>query len=139
MCIPFSFYISVVEQKVAFSSVQSVSHVLLFVTPWTAACLASLSITSSWSSLKLMSIELMMPSNHQVVAYTFQIFFIVSVNNGSIKKIMEVLKIKIVNTSQLFLIRTSEGFRLLKTDLKIIQYNDNAGFCVRLYFSPLTN
>ena len=86
-----------------------------------------------------MSIELMMPSNHQVVAYTFQIFFIVSVNNGSIKKIMEVLKIKIVNTSQLFLIRTSEGFRLLKTDLKIIQYNDNAGFCVRLYFSPLTN
>ena len=52
---------------------------------------------------------------------------------------MEVLKIKIVNTSQLFLIRTSEGFHLLKTDLKIIQYNDSAGFCVRLYFSPLTN
>ena len=45
------------------SSVQSLSHVQLFVTPWTAALEASLSITNSWSLLKLMSIELVMPSN----------------------------------------------------------------------------
>ena len=42
------------------SSVQSISCVWLFVTPWTAACQASLSITNSWSLLKLMSIELVM-------------------------------------------------------------------------------
>ena len=46
------------------SSVQSLSHVTLFVTLWTAAHQASLSITNSWSLLKLMSIELVMPSNH---------------------------------------------------------------------------
>ena len=46
------------------SSVQSVSCVRLFVTPWTAACQASLSITNAWSLLKLMSITLVMPSNH---------------------------------------------------------------------------
>ena len=50
-----------------FSSVQSLSCVLLFVTPWTEACQASLSITTSWSLLKLMSIELMMPSNHLIL------------------------------------------------------------------------
>ena len=45
------------------SSVQSLSRVGLFATPWTAACLASLSITNSWSLLKLMSIESVMSSN----------------------------------------------------------------------------
>ena len=39
----------------------------LFATPWTAACQTSLSITSSWSLLKLMSIESMMPSNHLIL------------------------------------------------------------------------
>ena len=47
-----------------FSSVQSLSHVQLFVTPWTTARQASLSITSIWSLFKLMSIESVMPSNH---------------------------------------------------------------------------
>ena len=47
-----------------FSSVQSLSCVQLFATPWTAAHQASLSITKSWSLLKLMSIESVMPSNH---------------------------------------------------------------------------
>ena len=47
-----------------FISVQSLSRVQHFVTPWTAARQASLSITSFWSLLKLMSIELVMPSNH---------------------------------------------------------------------------
>ena len=46
------------------SSVQSLSRVRLFATPWTAAHQASLSITNSQSLLKLMSIELVMPSNH---------------------------------------------------------------------------
>ena len=43
---------------------QSLSHVRLFVTPWTAAHQVSLSFTISWSLLKLMSIESVMPSNH---------------------------------------------------------------------------
>ena len=47
-----------------FSSVQSLSRVRLFVTPWTKARQASLSITNSWSPPKLMSIESVMPSNH---------------------------------------------------------------------------
>ena len=50
-----------------FSSVQSLSRVQLFVTPCTAACQASLSITNSRSLLKLMSIELVMPSNHLIL------------------------------------------------------------------------
>ena len=50
-----------------FRSVQLLSHVQLFVTPWTAAHQASLSIANSWSLHKLMSIELVMPSNHLVL------------------------------------------------------------------------
>ena len=52
------------SSSVQFSSVQSLSHVRLFVTPQTAARQASLSITNSWSLLKLMSIKSVMPSNH---------------------------------------------------------------------------
>ena len=48
------------------SSVQSLSHVQLFATPWTAACQASLSFTISQSLLKLMSIEMVMPSNYLI-------------------------------------------------------------------------
>ena len=51
---------------VQFSSVQSLSHI-----PWTAACQASLSITNSWSILKLMSIESVMPYNHLIVCHPF--------------------------------------------------------------------
>ena len=50
-----------------FSSVQSLSCVWLFATPWTAARQASLSITYSWSLLKLMSVELVMPSNRLIL------------------------------------------------------------------------
>ena len=50
-----------------FCSVQPLSHVRLFATPWTTACQASLSFTLSQSLLKLMSIELMMPSNHLIL------------------------------------------------------------------------
>ena len=51
----------------AFSSVQSLSHVQLFVTQWTAAHQASLSITNSRSLLRLMSIRSLMPSNHLIL------------------------------------------------------------------------
>ena len=53
--------------SVFLSSLQSFSEVQLFVTPWTAACQASQSITNSWSLLKLMSIEPVMPSNYLVL------------------------------------------------------------------------
>ena len=48
---------------ILFSSIQSLSHVRLFVIPWTAACQTSMSITNSWSLLRLMSIKLVMSSN----------------------------------------------------------------------------
>ena len=54
-------------QSVQFSSVQSLSHVQLFATPWTAAHQASPSITNSQSLLKFMSIESVMPSNHLIL------------------------------------------------------------------------
>ena len=50
-------------------SVQSLSRVQFFATPWTAACQASLSITNSQSLPKLMSIELVMPSNHLILCH----------------------------------------------------------------------
>ena len=53
--------------SVQFSSVQSLSRVQLFTTPWTAARQASLSITNSWNPPKLISIELVMPSNHLIL------------------------------------------------------------------------
>ena len=48
---------------------QSLSRVQLFATPWTAARQASLSITNSWSLLKLMSIQLVTPSNHLILCH----------------------------------------------------------------------
>ena len=53
---------------IPFSSVQSLSRVQLLVTPSTAACQASLSITNSWSLLKPMSIESVMPSSHLILS-----------------------------------------------------------------------
>ena len=52
-----------------FSSVQSLSHVLLFATPWTATCQASLSITNSQSLLKLLSIESVIPSSYLILCH----------------------------------------------------------------------
>ena len=53
--------------NIQFSSVQSLSRVRLFATPWTAAHQASLSITNFWSLPKLMSIEAVMPSSHLIL------------------------------------------------------------------------
>ena len=55
---------------IQFSSVQSLSRVRLFATPQTAAHQASLSITNSWSLLKLMSIQSVMPSNHLLLCHS---------------------------------------------------------------------
>ena len=55
--------------RLLISSVQSLSPVQLFAIPWIAAHQASLSITNSWSLLKLMSIELVMPSNHLILCH----------------------------------------------------------------------
>ena len=64
---PFVFKNQTGEDGVQLSSTQSLSCVWLFETPWTAACQASLSVTNSRSLLKLMSIELVMPSNHLIL------------------------------------------------------------------------
>ena len=58
-----TWYVFVLLSSVQFSH----SHVRLFVTPWTAACQPSLSLTNSLSLLKLMSIESLMPSNHFIL------------------------------------------------------------------------
>ena len=60
---------NILQNAYQFSSVQSLSHVQLFPSPWTAACQASLSITNSGSWPKLMSIELVMPSNHLILCH----------------------------------------------------------------------
>ena len=57
------------DYSVQFSSVQLLSHVRLFATPWIAACQASLSITNSRSLPKLMSIKSVMPSSHLILCH----------------------------------------------------------------------
>ena len=64
--IPCLFHLYTEFSSVQFSSVQSFSRVRLFATPWIAACQASLSITNFWSSLRLKSIESVMPSSHLI-------------------------------------------------------------------------
>ena len=56
-----------IQWNIQLGSVQLLSHVRLFETPWTVTRQAFLSITNSWSFLKLMSIELVMPSNHLIL------------------------------------------------------------------------
>ena len=63
-----SSHINSVGKVIQASSVQSLSRVRLFATPWTTACQASLSITNSQSLLKLMSIESVMPSSHLILS-----------------------------------------------------------------------
>ena len=61
-------------EPIQFSSVQSLSRVQLFATPWTAARQASLFITNSQGLLKLMSIESVMPSNHLILCHPLLLF-----------------------------------------------------------------
>ena len=67
--LPKSYFFTSIFLSVQFSSVQSLSHVWLFATPRTAAHQVSLSIDNSQSLLKLMSIELVMPSNHLILCH----------------------------------------------------------------------
>ena len=62
-CAPFNL------KGICFVVVQSLSHVWLLVTPWTVAHQASLSFTITWSLLKLLSIELVMPFNHLILCH----------------------------------------------------------------------
>ena len=64
-----NFKISVILNYQSALSVQLLSHVQLFTTPWTAALQASMSITSSRSLLKLIFIESVMPSNHLILCH----------------------------------------------------------------------
>ena len=64
ICLQLKLYL-----PVQFSSVQLLSHVWFFAISWTAVCQASLSITNSWSLLKLMSVESVMPSNHLILSH----------------------------------------------------------------------
>ena len=66
-CASYSIHPSIVFYILQFSSVQLLSHVWLFATPWTAACQASLSITNSQSPPKPMSLVSVMPSNHIIL------------------------------------------------------------------------
>ena len=81
------------ELSVSFFSICSVqfspfSYVCLFEMPWTAACQASLSITNSWILLNLMSIDLVMPSNHLILSSlslpAFKVSYIRVFSNGSV-------------------------------------------------------
>ena len=94
-----------------FNSVQSLSHVWLFMTPWTAARQDSLSITNSWSLLKLMSIVLVMPSNHHPLSspsplafnlpgsgsFQMSLFFASGVQNIGVSSSASVLPVNIQN------------------------------------------
>ena len=70
MCpmVPFVDYVEKPKHTLVLF-VQLLSHTRLFVTPWTAACQVSLFFTVSWSFLKLMSIESVMPSNHLILCH----------------------------------------------------------------------
>ena len=67
------------SNEVFFSSVQSLSHVWFFATPWTAAHQASLSITNFWNLLKIMFIESVMPFNHLILCLCFSLLLLSSV------------------------------------------------------------
>ena len=70
-CRQVSKSLTLLVDDIARISVQSLIHVWLFATPWTAEHQASLSITNSWSLLRFMSIESVMPSNHLILCHPF--------------------------------------------------------------------
>ena len=95
-----------------FISVQLLSHVQLFVTPWTAAHQASLSITNSQSLLKLMSIESVMPSNHLILCRSLLLSSIFSQHQGlfqwvnSSHQVAKVLEFQLQHQSFQWIFRT---------------------------------
>ena len=75
---------------IAISSVQSRSYARFFVTPWTAAHQASLSITNSWSLLKLMCIESVMPFNHLILSHPLLLPIFPSIKGFSNKSVLHI-------------------------------------------------
>ena len=84
-----------------FSSVQSLSHVWLFATLWITACQASLSITNYKSLLKLMSIELVMPSNHLILCFPSSPAFNLSQHQGLLQGVSSLHQVAKVLECQL--------------------------------------
>ena len=69
LLLTLDFFMSSFSSCFQFSSFQSLSHVQLFATPWITARQASLSITNSWSSLRLTSIKSVIPSSHLILCH----------------------------------------------------------------------
>ena len=114
---PFNVKISNLQSGQLFlPSVQSLSCVQLFVTPWTAAHQASLSIANSQNSLKLMSIESVMPSNHLILCRlllllpsifpSIRVFSNESFSNESLHQVAKVLEFQLQHQSFQWLFRT---------------------------------
>ena len=107
------------REECSSASVQLLSHVWLFVTPWTAAGQASLSITNSGSLLKLLSIELVMPPNHLILCLPLlllpSIFPSIRVSsNESVLRIMaKVLELQLQHQSFQWIFRTDFWLLLL--------------------------
>ena len=80
--IPLPCHLSIFYIVVCTQSVQSLSHVQLFGAPWTEEHQASLSITSFWNFLKLMSIESVMPFNHLILSSPSSLAFNLSQHQG---------------------------------------------------------
>ena len=93
---------------IQFTSVQSFSHVRLFVTPRTTAFQASLSITNSQSSLKLMSMESVMPSNHLILCHPTSFALNLSQHQGlfpwvsALHQVAKVLKLQHQTIQRIF-------------------------------------
>ena len=85
--------------------VQSLTCVQLFVTPWTVAHQASLSITNSWSLLKLISIELVMPPNHLILCHSLFLLPSISQHQGlfqwgsSLHQVAKILELQLQHQS----------------------------------------
>ena len=107
------------------SSVQSLSHVRLFVTPWTAACQASLSFTISRSLLKFMSVKLIMLSNHLILCHPLLLLFSVSQHQDlfqwvtSLHQVGKVLELQLQSFQWIFCSR-SISFRIDWFDFLVV-------------------
>ena len=106
------------------SSVQSLSHVWLFATPWTAAHQASLSITNSWSPPKPMSIESVMPSNHLILCHPLLLLTSIFPN------------VRVFSNESALLIRWEEGAKVLEFQLQHQSYQGTYKSIKVLYYIP---
>ena len=106
--------------------VHALSCVWLFETPWTAACQASLSITNTWSLLRLMSIESMMPSNHLILCCSSPPTFNLSQHQdifqwvSSLHQVAKVLEVQSQDPSFQWIFRT-DFFRMDRLDSLAVQ------------------